>query len=361
MKLPEGFLLSSLNCGLRVKRPDLGLIYCSEPAAACAFFTTNANVSYSVTCAKKVSGNPIGAVLVNSGNANCFSHQTGDRDTAKLAADAAGSLGLKPENLFIASTGIIGKKMPFGRIAAAVPALKKGLGSNIGGFARAIMTTDKYPKVSAVALPGGATILGIAKGAGMISPKMATMLAFIMTDVAIAKPLLKKISRRALEESFNAISVDGCMSTNDTLLILSSGKKKLSTARGLQAFTGGLKKVSLELAKMMVADGEGATKMIEIFVKGAQSTEQAKKAAVAIANSNLFKCAIYGEDANWGRIIAAIGQVGVAVGRNVKIAASDLKKNEVTITVDLKLGRAQWRFYTSDLTPEYIKINAEYN
>jgi glutamate N-acetyltransferase/amino-acid N-acetyltransferase len=361
VKLPQGFQITGINCGLRKNRNDLGLIYCPDGADCAAFFTTNVNESYSVTYSRKNCSNPIKAVIVNSGNANCYSHKGGYRETAAMAAKLAKALKTVDKKVLVGSTGIIGKRMPFEKITAAIPRLITSLNDDFQAFAGAIITTDKYVKISFADVVGKASILGIAKGAGMISPKMATMLAFVMTDAYIPKAELKKISRTVMEESFNAVSVDGCMSTNDTLFVLSSKKVPLTSKSEIESFTKGLKKVCLDLAKMMVSDGEGATKLVELRIENAKTKDEAKKAAMFVANSNLFKCAIYGQDANWGRIIGALGHAGIKVSEDVGIEASDLTKQHIIITIDLKRGKENWRFYTSDLTPEYIKINAEYN
>jgi len=361
MKIPSGFQFASVNCGLRKERKDLGLIYCEEPATAIGFFTSNANVAYSVDYCKKNIKNPIKAVLVNSGNANCFSHKTGLRDTTTLMKKLAEKLKVDEKSLLFASTGIIGVKLPFDKVADGFAPLLSGIGDDFMGFAKSIITTDKYEKISYAPVGKSACVLGIAKGAGMICPTMATMLSFVMTDAFVPGPKFKAICREAMEESFNSISVDGCMSTNDTLFVLSSKKVILKTSREIEEFTEGLKKVCLDLAKMMVADGEGASKLIEIAIKNAKSQKEARLGALAIANSNLFKCAVYGQDANWGRIIGALGHAGIALTQDAKITASDLTKKEVVITVDLKRGKSNWRFFASDLTPEYIKINADYN
>lgn len=362
MKLPQGFLLSGINCGIKRKKLDLGLIYCDKPSEAVGFFTTNANLSYSVVAAKKNIKNPIKAVLVNSGNANCYSHKSGLKDTEDIIQCLADKLGVRKSNILIASTGIIGKKLPKQKMVSGLKPLISNLGRQSKSFSQSILTTDTFIKCSSKQIPGKgkAMITGFAKGAGMIYPNMATMLAFVLTDCALSPAVFKRIAKEAVEESFNSITVDGCMSTNDMVLCLSSGKVPLSGEAQIAAFSKNLKAVCLELAKLIVKDAEGATKFIEIQIKGAKSRLEAKKCGLALANSNLFKCAIYGENANWGRIISGLGQVGVKVKENIKIKATSLKKKNVIITVDLKRGRSAAVVYTSDLTPKYVKINAEY-
>ena len=235
---------------------------------------------------------------------------------------------------------------------------------NAESFSQSILTTDTFKKISCseIKVQGGpARILGFAKGAGMIAPNVATMLVFILTDAVLPKALFKKIAKEAIDESFNSVTVDGCMSTNDTVFILSSKKNVLKTTKEIAAFSIELKKVCLDLATMLVKDGEGASKFIKISIKGAKSKEEAKKAGLSIANSNLFKCAVYGANPNWGRIIAALGHAGIAVCEGIPVKMSDLTKKNITIEVDLKRGIFSQTVYTSDLTPEYIKINAEYS
>jgi glutamate N-acetyltransferase/amino-acid N-acetyltransferase len=187
------------------------------------------------------------------------------------------------------------------------------------------------------------------------------MLAFVFTDASMDSKIFKKITKETVEKSFNSISVDGCMSTNDTVFFLSSGKVSLTNKRGIDLFSEKIYKVCLDLAKMIIKDAEGASKFIEITIEGAKTGEEAKKAALFIANSNLFKSAIYGADPNWGRIVAALGQAGIKVNENISISSTSLEKKEIKIIVDLKRGKFSWKAYTSDLTPEYIKINAAYS
>ena len=359
MNLPQGFLLSGIHCGIKRRKPDLGLIYSEGLCDAAGFFTANANPAYSVTLSKKHINNPIKAVLVNSGNANCFSHAKGLKDTEEIVEKLAQHLKVKKGNILFSSTGVIGKSLPKNKIKRCFGRLLNNLGIDVYNFASSILTTDTCKKISLREV-GSVKILGIAKGAGMICPDMATMLGFVLTDAKISRSFLKQSAKQATEESFNSISVDGCMSTNDTVLVLSSNKVALKKTQ-LNAFNKALKEVCLDLAKMIVKDGEGVTKFIEIQIKGAQSPKEAKEAGLALANSVLFKCALYGEDANWGRIIAALGQAGIKVGENISIKATSLKKKDIVIMLDLKRGKASWKFYTSDLTPQYVKLNAQYS
>ena len=381
IKIPAGFLLSGIKCGLKKSnKNDLGLIYCESFAEALGFFTINKNVSYSVTLSRKNISNPIKAVIVNSGNANCFSHKNGLKDTEVITSRLADYLSVSPcetkggteraeridkKNILIASTGIIGKKLPKEKIISAFPKLYEEMGrENAERFSQSIMTTDTFKKISCSEIKlqsGKARILGFAKGAGMIAPNVATMLVFILTDAVLPKNLFKKIAKEAIDGSFNSVTVDGCMSTNDTVFVLSSGKAALKTVKEINAFSKEFRKICLDLATMLVKDGEGASKFIKISISGAKSKAEAKRAGLSIANSNLFKCAVYGADPNWGRIIAALGHAGIGVCEGIPIKMSDLTKKNISIEVDLKRGAFAQTVYTSDLTPEYIKINAEYS
>jgi glutamate N-acetyltransferase/amino-acid N-acetyltransferase len=370
VKLPEGFLISSTHCGIKKKKLDLGLIVCPAFAKVVAFFTANVNPSYSVTLSKKNIDNPIRAVLVNSGNANCFSHKNGLKDTGEIVSEVARHFKVSKKNILVASTGIIGKRLPKEKIIKSLPILIKELcdgkeakKDTIKNFSRSILTTDKVEKISYASLPIGkrnVEIIGFAKGAGMISPHLATMLGFILTDAAVHLSIFKRVSKEAVEKSFNSITVDGCMSTNDTVFFLSSGRVPLKNKREIDLFSKKLKALCLDLAKMIVKDAEGATKFAEIYVKGAKTKSEAKRAALSVANSNLFKTAIYGGNSNWGRVIAALGAAKIKAD-SVSVKATSLKKRELKIIIDLKSGKFEWKVYTSDLTPEYIKINAKYN
>jgi len=366
MKIPEGFLLSGIHAGIKKKKLDLGIIYCEDFATAVGFFTKNANPAYSVTVSKENINNKVKALVCNSGNANCFSHTTGISDTKKICSSLAKVLNVKAKNILIASTGIIGKVLPFKKLISKLPKTLNSLGDNPQDFAESILTTDTCVKISSrtMNLKGKEiNILGIAKGAGMIKPNMATMLSFIMTDANLSKKDLKAIAKEAVEKSFNCITIDGCMSTNDSVYVLSSGvSAKIESNQKIDEFSQLLSEVCLDLAKMIVQDAEGATKFVSLTVQGAKSALEAKKACEFIANSDLFKTAIYGENANWGRIVAALGDAGIAVKENVfKVRTSSLKKEEVEINITIGKGLFENTVYTSDLTPGYVKINAGYS
>jgi len=366
MNLPKGFSVSAVHSGIKKKGLDLGLIHFEDLYSCIGFFTNNRNVSYSVALSRKYIHNKIKAILVNSGNANCFSHTRGMEDTSHMIEELAKRIKVKAKNILVASTGIIGRKLPYKKIMNSFPSLIDNCGYEGEKFSRSIMTTDTFMKISQRSFKIGKDkimILGFAKGAGMIAPNLATMLAFILTDAGIDIKTLKLISRRALDESFNSITVDGCTSTNDSVYVSSSGlSRQLKDKKSMNKFEESLKAVFLNLAKMIVRDAEGATKFVTLEVKGAASLKEAQKAAYGIANSALFKTAIYGENPNWGRIVSAAGQAGVRLRENsFTIKATPLSNREVKVTLDLKEGKHSKIVYTSDLTPQYVKINAGYS
>lgn len=388
----QGFTFSTVEAAIKKPgRSDLALIYSEVPATATAVFTTSTVTAAPVLVSREhIALGVAQALIVNSGNANACTGDTGmmvARETTHLVARG---LGIDDTAVQVCSTGVIGVQMPMDRIRTAIPRLIDGLSSGtLDDVARAIMTTDTFPKMETVRGEAGGvgyTVAGIAKGAGMIMPNMATMLSFIVTDAAVEPVFLQKIFRNAVDCSFNAITVDGDMSTNDTCLIMANGMSrnpaiKEGSAEG-NAFAALLHKVLLSLAKLIVKDGEGATKFVEIRVNGAKDDADAKRAAMAIANSSLVKTAFFGQDANWGRIFAAVGYSGaevdqsrlslrfddVCMARNGIFAGEDaealgtevLKKKEFTVSVDLEIGNGSAIVYTSDLTHEYININADY-
>lgn len=370
--LPVGFKANGIACGLKKSgNLDLALVYSELPAIACAKFTSNSIIAAPLIVCKKhlKSAKRFQAVLVNSGNANCFTGKAGIRDALACAGLAARELGITKNSVLVNSTGIIGKRLDVARIKKAIPALVSGLsGAGIHKFARAIMTTDTFSKEVTVSLKVGAKtvyICGIAKGAGMIAPNMATLLCFIMTDANISKAALNKALTYAVENSFNCITVDGCMSTNDTVAVLANaaaGNQIITGGRILRDFSSALSIICLELAKMVVKDAEGASKFIQIDVSGAKDQGEAKIVALSIANSVLFKAAVFGENPNFGRVAQAVGANGIKIKEGqLKIKMGSLKGKQVKLKVDLSRGKAKAAVFTSDLTPEYVKINAEYN
>ncbi|MCX5700790.1 MAG: bifunctional glutamate N-acetyltransferase/amino-acid acetyltransferase ArgJ [Candidatus Omnitrophica bacterium] len=370
--LPTGFKASGISCGIKKSgKLDLALFFSATPAKCSSMFTANKMPAAPVILDKYYLKNNsrFNAIIANSGNANCFTGKPGLKD-AKLTSQAlAKALDLNSESVLVASTGIIGKRLPFSKIKCGIPKLVSGLSAHgINQAKKAIMTTDTFAKEFSVKFKIGAkdiSICGIAKGAGMISPNMATLLVFIFTDASITQASLNKALKIAVENSFNCITVDGCMSTNDSVMLLangSSGNILINSGRNFDLFSKTLNLVTLELAKMIVRDAEGASKFIQIKVSSAKNFIEAKNVALAIANSNLFKTAMYGENPNFGRIFAAVGSSGAQVlEKDIKIKVSSLKKKDIFVEVVLNQGNAEALIYTSDLTPEYVKINAEYN
>jgi glutamate N-acetyltransferase/amino-acid N-acetyltransferase len=370
--LPIGFEANAVACGIRkLNKLDLALFYSHAIAKASCKFTSNKILSAPIQVDKQYLKNnrDFKAIIVNSGNANCFTGNFGLRDALQVSKDLGSCLGIKKENILVASTGIIGRRLPVDKIRRAIPKLILGLSSKgIDKAKLAIMTTDTFAKEITVKLNIGRkaiTLCGVAKGAGMIAPNMATMLVFILTDANILQGPLNRALDIAVDNSFNCITVDGCMSTNDSVIVLANGVAKnelIERGKNFDLFVQAIKLVSLELAKMVVKDGEGATKFIQIKVNRAKNFREAKKIALSIANSNLFKTAMYGENPNFGRIVASVGASGVEVNeKDLKIKVSPLSKKDINVDVSINRGNSSAVVYTSDLTPEYIKINARYN
>jgi len=369
---PKGFLANGLSCGIkRSGKEDLSLIYSENLAnAACVFTKNSVKAAPLLVCQIHLRNKKAQAIITNSGNANCFTGKAGLAHAQKTAALIAKYLKIKSSDVLVASTGIIGKPLPFEKIEHSAKALVEGL-STSGWMkaAKGILTTDTGVKQLAVSLNLGGktvTIAGIAKGSGMIAPNMATMLGFVTTDAAISSAMLQQALKIANEQSFNRITVDGCMSTNDMLAILANGQAKNKTINTAGAdfkkFTQALGVVCLDLAKKIVLDGEGATKFIEIEVKGAKTEALAKDAGLAVANSPLVKTAAFGSNPNWGRVAAAVGSLGIAsiTEKNLKIDFSPFDKKKIKIIVNLNNGTKKASVYTSDLSYEYVKINVEY-
>jgi len=388
----KGFAFSAVEAAIKKPgRLDLALIMSEVPAAVAAVFTTNRVKAAPVLLSmERVTNGVARAMVVNSGNANACTGSQGmadARETARLVAERA---GVAEELVLVASTGVIGKPLPMERIRPAVPGLfETAAVTDLDGLARSIMTTDTFPKVaSSTGEAEGVryTIAGVAKGAGMIMPNMATMLSFVVTDAAVDPAYLDMVFRNAVDSSFNIISIDGDTSTNDTALVMANGMAANPTIQAgtpeADRFEKLLREVLLSLARQIVRDGEGATKFVEIRVTGAQSDADAKKAAMAIANSLLVKTAFFGQDANWGRILAAVGYSGAEIDQDLVALSFDnvlmvrngvfvggdaeargtevLRKNEFSVTVDLALAGGSATVYTSDLSHDYVSINADY-
>jgi len=389
---PKGFVCGAARAGLKKKGDDVCLIYSLFPAVADGVFTQNQVEAAPVTVSRAHLRQDLlaQAVIANSGCANCCTGERGLKDAARMAAAAARHLGIKKEDVLVASTGVIGRYLAIRKIEKIMPGLVKKLNQkNSLQVAKAIMTTDTFAKEYAVEIKVGhqanVRIGAVAKGAGMIHPNMATMLCFITTDIYISRRALKSALQAATARSFNAVTVDGDMSTNDSVIILANGAAGNQLVdkddREFKVFAQALELVMKELAAMIVRDGEGATKFIEIEVKHCPSEWQALKIGRRIASSALFKTCVYGGDPNWGRVAAALGSAGVRIKRDrfdiylgrrqvvkngvtLGVDKSELKDafrgKEVRVCVDLKMGRESATVWTCDLTEKYIKINAQY-
>jgi glutamate N-acetyltransferase / amino-acid N-acetyltransferase len=386
----QGLRFAGVAAGLRSEpgRKDLGIIVAERPIAAAGVFTTNQVKAAPVVVAhERVRRGRLQAVTVNSGSANCFTGRAGVKLARDSCAALAAGLGCAPELVAPCSTGVIGHLYQLEKYRAGIRAALAELSSGgLGDFARAILTTDTHPKTASVRMRLGgaeATIAGCAKGAGMIEPKLATMLAFIVTDATVRPLELRRTLAQALPSSFNAITVDGDMSTNDTLLLLASGAAggRELKGRDLATFRSAVGAVAEALARELVRDGEGATKLVTVEVRGARRAADAERIARQIANSPLVKTAFFGCDPNFGRIAMAAGKAGVALDLErlavslggiriashgalhteaLAAAAARMKEREFSVTLDLRLGKARAQVVTCDLSYEYVKINAEY-
>jgi glutamate N-acetyltransferase/amino-acid N-acetyltransferase len=388
---PRGYRAGAVYAGIKEDsestRADLGLVISDYPAVGAATFTTNkikaAPVRVSVA---NIRSSDTRAIVVNSGNANACTGSTGILNAKRMASAVAESLKLKERQVLVCSTGRIGRDLPIEKIERSVPKLIDRLVT--GGseeLAMAIMTTDTFHKEIAVelAIDGKSVrVGGIAKGAGMINPDMATMLSFVTTDAAIGKRDLQKLFAASVEQSFNCITVDGDMSTNDTAICLANAQADNDPItpehEAYEKFREALNFVTRHLARMIVEDGEGVSKFVEVHVKGAATYQDARKAAEAVANSNLVKCAWFGEDPNWGRIMDAVGYSsakvreemvdiffdGVVAARQGMASSTPdetlkevLANKKFTVTIDLHLGTAEYKVFTTDITPEYVNLN----
>ncbi|MHB9097796.1 MAG: bifunctional glutamate N-acetyltransferase/amino-acid acetyltransferase ArgJ [Syntrophales bacterium] len=387
-----GFLANGVHAGIKTDGcRDLALIFSTCPARAAGVFTRNCFKAAPVLLdMERIRAGVAQAVIANSGFANAATGPEGFADALAVSRAASAELGIADELVLVSSTGVIGQRLPLGKIAAGVKGLVAGLNADgISDAEAGIMTTDRFPKIASRKVLIGTkevTLCGIAKGAGMIEPNMATMLAYVMTDAAIDPDVLDTVFRQAIQGSFNSISVDGCMSTNDTALILANGVAGNPPIRRGSRYLGRfgevLSALLAELARGLVKDGEGATKVIEITVEEAKTLRDARRVAYAVANSNLVKTAFFGGDPNWGRIISAAGSVGIDLpvdrvrlffedvplfscgtgipGREKELAAI-MKQNEIRVRVGLGMGQRSWTICTSDLTFDYVKINAHYH
>ncbi len=388
----NGFLFSGIAAGIKKDgKKDLGLIYSEIPAQVAGLFTTNAVKAAPVQLDMKLIKRGLcQALVINSGNANACTGIQGLRDAQRVSSLVAKGLGIKEALVLVSSTGVIGVPLPLKKIEQEIPELIRALSPNDWmKTVEAIMTTDTFPKIEVATcrIKGKRVkMCGMVKGAGMIRPNLATMLSFLITDANIQASLLQQMLEKASEDSYHRITVDGETSTNDTVLLLANGKADHSPLNRMdrdgKLFQSMLSEVCQNLAKSVVKDGEGATKFIEIFVRGARNREGAKQAAYSIAHSPLVKTAFFGMDANWGRILCALGHSGVQIdpnridiffdkipivksgigvgGRLEEKAGQVLKNKSFRVTTDLHLGKGQFSVFTTDLSIDYVKINASY-
>jgi glutamate N-acetyltransferase / amino-acid N-acetyltransferase len=388
--LPKGFKFSSATAGIKASgKPDLALIVADRPTSAAALFTKNLIVAAPIEVGRASlvkSHGHVRAVIVNSGNANCATGPAGIRACKKVCSELAHLLNVKPTEVFPSSTGIIGVNLPVEKISAQLKSLLEKSGTSpdhFRQFASAILTTDTRLKLASMPLRNGkAAVIGVAKGSGMIHPQLATMLVYILTDVIATPAELRRLLRKACAETFNTISIDGDTSTNDTVLLLASGASGVRMRSVQKEFEKALRGVCQSLAEQIVADGEGVQHVIRLRIEQAKNRTEAVQVARTIAHSLLVKTAWAGADPNWGRILAALGRSGVQVNpKRVTIfigaqkvcsasiaclfderaAHEELSKAESRVTVQLGRGRARLEFLTTDLTTDYVRINADYS
>jgi glutamate N-acetyltransferase/amino-acid N-acetyltransferase len=390
---PKGFKAGGIWCGIKSssKKRDLALIYSEKTCAAAAMFTTNRVKAASVLVSQKhIMGGKLHAVIANSGNANACTGEAGLAAARRMAELAADEFAISPETVAVASTGVIGVPLPIAAIENSVEALVNSLRGDEAGHAaalEAIMTTDTRKKEASVEIDGGARIGGMVKGSGMIHPNMATMLCFLTTDVSISRELLQASLQRAVRRSFNRVTIDGDTSTNDMVLIMANGASGVTVVKNdeYEAFSQALEQVCVTLAKAMARDGEGATKLVTVTVNGALSAEAAEILAKSVASSSLVKAACFGADANWGRILCAMGYSGaefdpdrtsvsfkskageIAVCSNggpvsfsEDAAKKILSEEEIEITINAGEGSGSASAWGCDLTYDYVKINGDY-
>ena len=388
---PRGFRAAGITCGIKdpdSAKLDLALIWSKHPAVTAAVFTQNEIKAAPVLLsAEYLKRREPRAIIANSGNANACTGHAGMANARRMASATASALGLLQREILVASTGIIGVPLPIERIEPKIPELAAKLSKDCREATQAIMTSDTRPKSGAVQVRIGGKkvrIGAIAKGAGMINPNMATMLCFVTTDAKISKAELQSATREAVERSFNRITIDGDMSTNDTVIVMSSGRAKNRTITqrgpGSRIFREALSELLVSMAKKCVADGERVTKLVEVSVAGAASDIDAEKVARAVANSSLVKCSWNGNDPNWGRIIHAVGYSGARIkpemidiyfdglcaakhgeAANTPIAElrRTVQKKNIRVLIDLQNGNGKYHVYTSDLSPEYVEFNRE--
>ncbi len=378
MRLPIGFRAGATQAGIKPSgKPDLALLVSGTPCNWAFVGTLNKAAAPCVTRGRRllVSGQPLQAVVVNAGNANCATGELGFQADLQMAELAAAQLQVTPEAVLTGSTGVIGQPLPVEKIAAGLPRIRLGLEAD--PFMEAIMTTDLVPKMAEATLSSGARVVGVCKGSGMIQPNMATMLAYVVTDAAVPQEELRRGWGGVVDRSFNQVTVDTDTSTNDMAAILANGA---AGPVDLGEFWQAVEQVCATLARQLARDGEGATKLLTVRVTGALNDAEARKAALSVAASPLWKSALYGNDPNWGRIMMALGKAGVALeldrvrislqgiplyaGRTLDFdraqASQAMRAEEVLVEADLGLGQGQGIAWGCDLTEEYVRINALY-
>lgn len=387
--LPLGFFASGVNCGVRRYRPDLGLIFTDADCVAAGVFTMNeAKAAPVLHCMDLLPSDRIRALITNSGQANAATGQQGADNNRAMATALARQLGVGMDQVLTASTGKIGPQLEMEKILAAVPELVERSTTVADGFALSILTTDLVPKAVTTTVKlsqGKIRLTGICKGSGMIHPNMATMLGYLLTDLKLSPDLAQSLLRESTEVSFNMISVDGDSSTNDCSFLMASGASKIELVsdEDFHKFKKALVEVSQFLAKAIAADGEGATKLIEVELKGAPTSDVARRAARGVTMSPLVKTAMHGEDPNWGRILARLGQEmvprealdkmtlklqgvtlferGMPVPVDREAVRALLKSHRVSVEIDLKSGRDAATAWGCDLSKKYVDINTEYS
>ncbi|MBI1871119.1 MAG: bifunctional glutamate N-acetyltransferase/amino-acid acetyltransferase ArgJ [Chlamydiae bacterium] len=384
---PQGFLAAGINCGIKMTKKDMAAIVSQIPARIAGAFTKNAFAAAPVRwCRQVMKRSTARAIIVNSGNANACTGDGGFRDARKTAKVMAEELGIKPEEVLVSSTGVIGKRLPMDTVEMGVRKIVRFL-SRKGDIeaSQAILTTDTFPKTMGVELTFGGKqvrIGAMAKGAGMIEPNMATMLCYITTDAVIELSALRHALKKAVDGSFNCITVDGDMSTNDSVILMANGMARneeiVEGSSDYEIFVKALSLMTLKLAKKIALDGEGATKLVEVRVTEARTDEEAEMGARAIANSNLFKVSLYAQDPNWGRLMAALGSAGISIvpekvsvkfngltfvkqgktsGIQLGEARKVMKAKQIEIHLSLGQGKGQATIWTCDLTHKYVDIN----
>jgi glutamate N-acetyltransferase/amino-acid N-acetyltransferase len=374
VKWPTGFRSAGTGCGIKRSGSDLGLLVADEPATWAGVFTRNAAAAAPVLWCKERAGSPVRALVVNSGNANAATGADGNRAVRITAAAAADALDCDDAEVLVSSTGPIGVRLPVERIVGALPDLVGELSDDGGSFADAILTTDTHSKI-ATASAGGAIVIGVAKGAAMLAPSMATMLAFLVTDARVPEGLLADALIAATDVSFNRISVDACESTNDSVFLISSGLVEADEV----AFRSAVAKVCRDLAEQIVRDAEGGSKFVRIVVSGAADDEACANLGRAVAASALWRSAVHGGDPNWGRVLSALGaadrslqpaEVQIAIGGEVvfskgeprgslEAASKAMVENEFILECAVGRGPGRAEVLTSDLSPEYVLLNAK--